>query len=378
MKFDHLFIKDVEGERRVADSELPLRVGTGTDSTLRLPGPGGAPVALLDLLDGVPFVQPVGRDSSLQLNGVPMESSRRLEDGDELQFFGSRICVSIGDERLLLDVRLEDSAYVTKPPEAPGETVPDDEAIAPTAFRRASETGASPAETKKSPLKMIIGGGLAVLLLASYLLFSAKSVEFEINPPEPDNFDVDGGWFRLPIGDRTLLRKGTYTVRVRKQGYYDVDQSFNVGDEQSMTVRLGMRKKPGKLLVITDPPVAAIVTVNDAEVGKAPFGPLELQPGKHVVTVEAERFLPFIDVVDIPGLDRLETLYVQMVPRWADVAVESDPAGAAIFAGDQQVGVTPATIELLEGMHEITVIKDGYAARTAALPPQPMSRSHCR
>lgn len=362
MKFDHLFIKDVEGTRRVSDSELPLRVGTGTDSTLRLPGPGGAPVALLDLLDGVPFAQPVGRDSALQINGEPMESSRRLEDGDELQFFGSRICIGIDDERLVLDVRLEDSAYVTQPPEDADDTVPDEEAIAPTAFRRAAETSAAQYETKKSPLKMIIGGGLAVLLLASYLLFSSKSVEFEIDPPEPDYFNIDGGWFRLPIGDRTLLRKGTHTARVRKQGYYDVDQSFVVGDEQSMTVRLSMRKKPGRLLVVTDPPVEAIVTVDDAEVGKAPFGPLELQPGKHVVTVEAERFLPFIDAIEIPGLDRVETLYVQMVPRWADVAVESEPAGAAIFAGDQQVGVTPATIELLEGSHEITVSKDGYAA----------------
>jgi hypothetical protein len=79
-------------------------------------------------------------------------------------------------------------------------------------------------------------------------LFSAKSVEFEIEPPGPDGFDIDGGWFRLPIGERTLLRKGTYTVNVRKQGYYDVNQSFVVGDEQSMTLSLRMRKKPGKLL----------------------------------------------------------------------------------------------------------------------------------
>ena len=362
MKFDHLFISDVEGTRRIAASELPLRVGTGTDATLRLPGPGGAPVALLDLLDGEPFVQPVGRDNTLAINGAPMESSRRLRDGDELQFFGSRIRVSIDDERVLLDVRLEDSAYVTRPPQEPDdEALPDEEAIAPAAFRRAAETSAALAETRKSPLKIIVGGGLGVLLLASYLLFSAKSVEFEIEPPEPDYFDIDGGWFRLPIGDRTLLRKGTHVVRIRKQGYYDLDQSFDVGDEQSMTVRLSMRKKPGRLLVVTEPPVEAIVTVNEADVGKAPFGPLELQPGKHVVTVEAERFLPFIDVVEIPGLDRQETLYVQLVPRWADVTIESEPAGATIFAGEQEVGVTPATIELLEGAHEITVSKDGFA-----------------
>ena len=35
MSFDHLFITDVEGERRVDAADLPLRVGTGTDCQLR-------------------------------------------------------------------------------------------------------------------------------------------------------------------------------------------------------------------------------------------------------------------------------------------------------------------------------------------------------
>lgn len=372
MNYDHLFIRDLEGERSVAASQLPLRVGTGSDCTLRLPGPGGAPVALLDLLDGMPFVQPVGRDTSLQINGMPLEASRRLQNGDELQFFGSRIQLLIDDKRVLLDVKLEDSAYVTKPPQITDEAgLPDDEAIAPTAFRRAAETAAQIEKSTKSPLKMVVGSGLALLLFASYLLFSSKSVEFEIEPPGPDGFNIDGGWFRLPIGDRTLLRKGNYTVNVKKQGYYDIDQSFVVGDEQSMTVSLRMRKKPGKLLVIAEPPVDAIVTINDDQLGKAPFGPLELQPGTHTVRVESERFLPFRDVIDIAGLERVENLHVQLVPRWANVSVDSEPSGAEIFAGEEQVGVTPAVIELLEGTHEITVAKDGYAAWDGSVVAEP-------
>ncbi|MGB5626973.1 MAG: PEGA domain-containing protein [Woeseiaceae bacterium] len=372
MNYEYLFLRDMEGERSVAASQLPLRVGTGSDCTLRLPGPGGGPVALLDLLDGVPFVQPVGRDTSLQINGMPLEASRRLQDGDELQFFGSRIQLHIDDQRVLLDVRLEDSAYVTKPPQAADEAgLPDEDAIAPTAFRRAAETAAQIEKSTKSPLKMIVGGGLALLLFVSYLLFSSKSVEFEIEPSEPDGFNIDGGWFRLPIGDRILLRKGNYTVNVKKQGYYDIDQSFVVGDEQSMSVSLRMRKKPGQLLVIAEPPVDAIVTVNDDQLGKAPFGPLELQPGTHSVRVESDRYLPFKDVIEMAGLERVENLHVQLVPRWANVSVDSEPAGAEIFAGEEQVGVTPAVIELLEGTHEITVAKDGYAAWDGSVVAEP-------
>ena len=363
MSFDHLIVRDVEGERRVDAHALPLRVGTSGDCELRLPGPGGGPVALLDLLDGIPFVQPVGRGEALTINGETLDTSRKLQDGDELRFYGSRIRVATQGGELSLDVRLEDSAYVTRPPEmVDANEVPEDEAIAPTAFTRAVETAARIEQHRTSPLKVIVGVGLAVLLLSSYLLFSARSVQFEIEPAEPDGFNIDGGWFRLPIGDRVLLRKGNYTVGVQKQGYYDVEQSFVVGDEQSMTVSLRMRKKPGRLLVVVDPAVDAVVTVDEGQVGKAPFGPIELEPGPHAVRVEAERFLPFNGIIEMVGLDLLENFNVQLVPRWADVRIESEPPGATIFAGDEEVGVTPATIELLEGSHEVSLSKEGFSA----------------
>ena len=372
MSLDHLFIRDVEGERRVDAHALPLRVGTSSECELRLPGPGGEPVALLDLLDGTPFVQPVGRSAALTINGETLEASRRLQDGDELQFYGSRIRLQVEDGRLLLDVRLEDSAYVTRPPDRPDEDeLPDDETIAPTAFSRAVDTAARVEKHRGSPLKVIVSVGLAVLLLASYLLFSAKSVQFEIEPASPDGFSIDGGWFRLPIGDRVLLRKGDYTVNVQKQGYYDVKQTFVVGDEQSMTLSLRMRKRPGRLLVQVEPAVDAVVTIDEGQVGKAPFGPVELEPGQHSVRVQSERYLSFTGVVDMEGLDRLENFSVQLVPRWADVRVESQPQGARIFRGAEEIAVTPATIQLLEGTHEVSVSKDGFSAWDGTVVAEP-------
>ncbi len=363
MSFEKLVIRDVEGERQYGEDKLPLRVGTGSNCQLRLPGPGGDPVALLDLLDGLPFVQPVGRNNSLHINGSPLETSRRLVDGDALQFFGSEIRVSVKDSELVLEVRLEDSAYVTRPPVAPdGDAPPDEEAIAPTAFRRAAATAVADDAGKRSPLKLIVGSALIVLLTMSYLLFSAVSVEFDIDPGEPDSLDIDGGWFHLPVGGRVLLRQGNYTVNVEKKGYYDIAQTFVVGDEPSMSVRLRMRKKPGQLSIVTDPVADAVVTIDDSLVGKSPYGPVELEPGEHTVRVESERFLPFNDFVTVAGLDRVETLYVQLTPRWANVEVTSEPAGATIFAGDEEVGTTPAVVQLLEGSHELTVSKDGFSA----------------
>ena len=127
MSFGNLVIRDVAGERSFGSDELPLRVGTGSECQVRLPGPGGEPVAMLDLLDGMPIVQPVGRNTSLRINDVTLEASRRLVDGDVLQFYGSEMRVNVSDSGVAIDVRLEDSAYVTKPPElADDSDRPDD------------------------------------------------------------------------------------------------------------------------------------------------------------------------------------------------------------------------------------------------------------
>ena len=372
MSFDHLYIRDVEGERRIAAADLPLRIGTGVDCSLRLPGPGGGPVLLLDILDGAPFVQPVGRDASIAINGDVLTASRRLHDGDELEFYGSRIRVSTSDQKLTLSVQLEDSAYVTQPPEVIGaDSAAADEAIAPTAFKRAEKTRAVAPQTTRSPLKMVLFGGLLILSIASWLLFTAKSVQILVDPATPDTMSIAGGWFRLPLGDRLLLRQGEYTISVEKEGYYDVLQAFVVGDAPTKTVSIAMRKLPGKLTIATSPAAEATVSVDDTHIGPAPFGPVELQPGEHSVSIRSKRFLPFSDIVDVVGLGRQEMLTVQLVPRWADVTVTSEPPGAAIYAAANKIGETPAVIELFEGMHELSVVRDGFKAWDGAVTVAP-------
>ena len=162
-------------------------------------------------------------------------------------------------------------------------------------------------------------------MIVSWVLFTSKSIQFEVDPAGPDELAVTGGWFQLPVGNRLLLRQGTHTVHISKAGYYDVSQDFNVGEEPSRTIRIEMRKLPGQLTVMTDPVVSAIVTVDDTRIGQAPFGPLELEPGAHTVSVRADRFLPFEDRLEVPGLGIHQHLNVQLVPRWANVEISSEP-----------------------------------------------------
>ena len=59
----------------------------------------------------------------------------------------------------------------------------EEETIAPTAFRRAAETAATQAEAgSHTMLRTVIGVALGLLIIASFLLFTSKSVKFEVTP----------------------------------------------------------------------------------------------------------------------------------------------------------------------------------------------------
>ena len=48
---------------------------------------------------------PVGRDKGIAVNGEQLVTSRRLNDGDELQVYGSRIVASTAGDRLVFEVK---------------------------------------------------------------------------------------------------------------------------------------------------------------------------------------------------------------------------------------------------------------------------------
>ena len=91
MSFDEL---DYQERRRRTSAfgrdALPLRVGYGEVTVrLRLPGPGGEPVALLDSPRWIcrSFSQSVAEHGAAASTTAPLEASRRLVDGDVLQFY---------------------------------------------------------------------------------------------------------------------------------------------------------------------------------------------------------------------------------------------------------------------------------------------------
>ena len=79
--------------------------------------------------------------------------------------------------------------------------------------------------------------------------------------------------------------------------------------------------------------------------------------------MRSERYREFQTRVVVEGEGALATLDVELVPLWAVVTFESEPAGATVRVGPKSYGPTPVSVELPEGEH-------GYEALLPARKPQ--------
>lgn len=350
------------GEREYGPADLPLRIATAPGSQIPLPGPAAAlPLAVVDMLDDAPFIQPGGAEGGVTVNGEPLAAARRLRDGDEIAAYGSRLRVSLTGDMLRLELAVDESRYVTAPPVVEESDAGEDAGeIAPIAYRR-REIEQQRAEARRGvPWYGWVGAALVVLAGMAWLLFTSTSVRLDTVPAEPGRVEISGGWFRLPLGERYLLRPGVYTVSLESAGYHPLEQRFEVGDEDSLTLTLEQERMPGRLVVESAPVTGAVVFVDGEEIGTTPLPAQVLEPGEYAVRVLAARYLPWEGRLQVPGLDRTQTLTVQLVPAFAPVTVTSRPAGATILAGDEALGETPATVELPEGRNELSLVLEGY------------------
>ncbi|MEM1206487.1 MAG: SUMF1/EgtB/PvdO family nonheme iron enzyme [Acidobacteriota bacterium] len=383
------FLIDDPAGRRPVDA-FPLSLG-GTGADIPLPSRGDAgPEAWLELSEGDLFVQPAS-GAEVSVNGEPLQSSKWLAPGDTVALGGASLRLLADAGRLVLKV-------------APGAAVPDP--LVPPAEPRpgakgagaggAGGKGAAPVVIQPVEFRPTRAGGdpsrprrwvgvllaLAVLALpaaAAFYLLTARSVEVMVEP-SPDRLTISGGWVPPTLGGRLLLRSGTYTVRAEKDGYRTLDGTFEVSGSARQAFTFALDKLPGKLEIAVlgaqpDAPspdlAAAVVRIdgNAAEpaVAGGTLGPLELPPGAHRVELELPRHRPAQVEVDIVGGGELQRIDIAPQPLWAPVAFTTDPAGARLRLDGEDVGLTPVTVEALEGQRRYEVTLAGHKPRRGSV-----------
>ena len=91
-----------------------------------------------------------------------------------------------------------------------------------------------------------------------------------------------------------------------------------------------------------------------------------LDKGKYELRLKTDRFLEYVGPVEVVGRDKQQKVTVELIPGWADITINTEPAGAEIVFADSVLGVTPASVELLAGLNEIVLRKAGVQNHACA------------
>ncbi|MEJ2759965.1 MAG: PEGA domain-containing protein [Gammaproteobacteria bacterium] len=184
-------------------------------------------------------------------------------------------------------------------------------------------------------LKLRVGAvatGLALLFsaAAAWFLLTGRAVHIETHPPGA-GIAIHGG-LSLRLSDRVLLRPGEYRLRITAPGYRPLTQSLTVTDAQDQHYRYTLQRLPGHLAVSSTPVQGAGVYIDGELRGSTPVTVDGLEHGRHQVRIQADRYLPFRQAVEIEGLDHTQTVQAHLDPAWSDAAclqgLAEDPSGA--------------------------------------------------
>ena len=364
-------------ERRFSAAELPVLIGGGSECDVRLRSISGS--LQIGTLDGAYFVQPGKNTRGLRLDGELITGSCWLGDGQTIALDIVRAHCRFRGERLELSIEGQVTGGDTAPPdlEELALEMADDDVVAvqPIAFRPGAGESTAGHGGRTRSTAVIAGSAFALLTVAGWFAFTAKSVQLAIEPPA-DEVGLPGTLFKFRIGDRYLLRSGSHRVVARRAGYHELDVVIEVGHSPAQTVGLGLAKLPGIIAFTTEPDVAADVHVDGNSIGFAPLTDVEVEPGRRRVEFIAERFLSEVLELEVFGEGRRQSLAVELTPNWAPVSLSSRPAGAQVLVDGAAMATTPAELELGAGERQVELRLAGYNAwrdTITVLADQPLS-----
>jgi len=238
-----------------------------------------------------------------------------------------------------------------------------DEIITPIDFTP-HNTNAEAFSFRPSPVKLAIAFVLVCFALAAWFVLSAKSIFIDAQPVG-SIVDVRSP-LAIKIGPRYLLLAGDHNITINAEGYYDVDTTITVGDAQAQTFQVQLLPLPG-FLNLNSNTEAASVFIDGESIGQTPLSRIELAAGEHEIFVQKERYEPVEQVIEIEGRQQEQSLSVELLPAWANVSFATSPAGATVTIDGEEIGLTPLSIELLQGEHEVLVKLNAHKAWTENL-----------
>ena len=209
-------------------------------------------------------------------------------------------------------------------------------------------------------IHFFIAAFLAVTGSAAWFVLTAKSVFVEVAPITAEITIAEG--LSLRLGQRYLIRPGSYQLALSNQGYHDTNTQLLVSDEQVQNHPFEMRKLPGIISFFTPGLEGARVQLDSIDLGVSPLTDIPIEPGEHQLTVSLDRYLSQVQLIEIEGRSVEQSYEADLQPAWATVSLTTLPLAADVLVDGELVGTTPINAEILQGRHDIIVKLAGHKA----------------
>ena len=195
---------------------------------------------------------------------------------------------------------------------------------------------------------------------AGWFVLTARSVFVEIDPITAQ-IEIEGG-FKVRLGQRYLIRSGSYELTLRNDGYHDSVTQLLVSAEQSQTHPFVMRKLPGIVSIESGIVDGARVQIDGVDIGLTRLSGVLVEPGDHQMTISKERYLDYSETISIEGRSVEQRYQASLEPAWATVSLSTAPAGAEVLVDGEIIGATPINAEILQGRRDVTLKLSGHKA----------------
>ena len=207
---------------------------------------------------------------------------------------------------------------------------------------------------------LLIGAFAIISVTAGWFVLTAKSVFVEIDPITAQ-IEIEGG-FKVRLGQRYLIRSGSYKLTLRNDGYHDSVTQLLVSAEQSQTHPFVMRKLPGIISIASDITDGARVQIDGVDIGLTPLNGVLVESGDHQMTISKERYLDYRETISVEGRSVVQRYQASLEPAWATVSLSTVPAGADVLVDGEIFGTTPVNAEILQGRRDLTLKLSGHKA----------------
>ena len=160
------------------------------------------------------------------------------------------------------------------------------------------------------------------------------------------------------------LSPGDHVVRVTYGGYAPQEKTVTIIPNQKVTAQFKLQRLEGILTIYAVPDTVTVTLTGQSlrysgrgNTGRAGFK-RRLQPGTYLIRLEKTGYEPYETTLEVTS--RTPPLEVELQRPKAPVFVTSTPVGATLYLGDKEVGVTPDTLLLPMGNHQLRFQKIGY------------------